>query len=433
MINKIKEMLSNRFTKGVVLISGGTVLAQIISALSSLIIARLYSPEEYGILALYSSVLSILAIAGSLKYDWGIPIADDEDVAINVVALSTLITSFISGTILFLLILFGQEILALFNGEELANIKYFIPLGVFLTSLYTIFYQWALREKNFKEISGTKLIQSLYQNIAKIGLGFTKSGPIGLIIGTIVGQSAGIKTLSKSFLKKENLKKLNLKKIFWCAKRYKKFPIYSAPSQIMNTAGIQLPIILLTSLYGAEVVGYYGLANTIVNLPVALIGTSVSDVFYAEAASEGRSNPEKLKKLSRNLVIRLLFIGAIPLIALLIAGPQLFALVYGDNWSKAGIYGQIIAFMVYARFVFTPITIILTVFEKQLTALILDAMRLVFVLVVFWVGNVYKLSSYKTIILYAVAMSFIYLVSYVVSMFILNKEIKNKNIKEQKE
>lgn len=427
MIDKIKKAFSNRFVKGVVLISGGTTLAQIISGLASLVIARIYSPEEYGILAIYSSVLSILSIAGSLKYEWGIPIADDEDTAINLVALSGIITFTISGMILILLLLFGNEILALFNGEDLLGLKYFIPLGVFLTSLYTIFYQWALRKKNFKEISRTKLVQSIYQNIAKIGLGLLKAGPIGLIVGTIVGQSAGITTLSKDFIEKKSLKKINRKKIAWCAKRYKKFPIYSAPSQVLNTLGIQLPTILMTTLYGSEAVGFYGLANTIVNIPVSLISASVSDVFYAEASSEGRDNPKKLKKLSNELLRKLLLIGAIPLFVLLFAGPELFNLVYGANWYEAGIYGQILSIMVYARFVFTPITIVFTVFEKQQAALLLDGLRVVLVLIAFGIGSIYELSIYKTLILYSIAMVFVYLISYFGSIILLNKEIKRKS------
>lgn len=426
-----KKLLKSSFTKNVILVSGGTAFAQAMGILLSPIITRIYPPEQYGILPVYTSILGMLSIIGSLKYDWGIAIAEDDKKAINVLSLSVLVLSTVSITITMLLVVFGESFLSLFDAETLVNYKFLIPIGVFLTGLYKIFMQWSFRNKNFKAISKTKFSQSITQNITKIGLGLLNIGPIGLIIGAIFGQSAGITTLSAGLFKNKSLlKKINIKGIIWSAKRYIKFPMYSAPSQFLNTAGVQLPILIITSIYGKSVIGLYGLANTIVNLPMTLIGNSIGDVFYGEAASIGKTDPKRLKDLSNKLQKKLILLGIIPIIILVLFGPFLFSLVYGQEWYQAGIYARILSILVFARLIFTPISRVFSVFERQKEALILDALRLTLVLVIFGISYVFSFNSYNAIIAYSLSMAFVYFLTYLCAQKIMNEEIAKINYKE---
>ncbi|WP_130805792.1 oligosaccharide flippase family protein [Senegalia massiliensis] len=423
-----RKLLKNNFTKSVLMITGGTAFAQFLSIVLSPIITRIYPPEQYGVLTVYVSILGMLSIVGSLKYEWGIPIADDEEKAINTLALSIIVLLFIVSLITFAIIIFGTSFLGLFDAKSLIDYKFLIPIGVFMMGLYSIFTQWALRNKNYKSISKTKFSQSISQNIIKIGLGLLKIGPIGLIIGNITGQSAGITTLASPLFRKnrELLKKINFKKIIWSAKRYKEFPMYLAPSQFLNTAGLQLPVLMITSIYGKSTIGLYGLANSIVSIPMNLIGRSIADVFYAEAASIGRTDPEQLKNLSIKLLKKLILVGIVPLITLLIFGPILFSFVFGEAWYQAGVYARILSFLVFTRLIFTPISMVFSVFEKQKQALILDVLRVGFVLFVFFIAYYFSLNSYSAIILYTISMSFIYFLTFVWAQRIINLEIENK-------
>jgi O-antigen/teichoic acid export membrane protein len=157
---------------------------------------------------------------------------------------------------------------------------------------------------------------------------------------------------------------------------------------------------------------------------MSLIGTSVGNVFYGEAASIGRKNPKKIKELSNNLLKKLIAIGIIPLITLILFGPILFKFVFGSNWYQAGIYAQIIAFLVFFRFMFTPITNIFSVFERQKEELYLDSFRLVLVLIAFGISKYVNLDSFWAIGLYSLAMCIVYFVTYIYAQKILNDEIK---------
>ena len=426
------KIIKSSFGKNVLIIAGGTAFAQVLNGVLSPVITRIYSPEDYGIMTVYTAILGMFTIVGSLKYEWGIPIADSDEKAINVLTLSIIVLSLITGSITLLLFFFGKPILELFNGEILLKYKYFIPLGVFLVGLYTILTQWAFRKKNYKVLSKTKFSQSIIQNATKIGLGLMSFGPVGLILGSIFGESGGIATLSKPLIKQDRklLRCINRKELLWCAKRYVRFPLFSAPSQLLNTAGIQLPVLFLTSLFGSKVTGFYGLANSVVNLPMNLVGRSVADVFYAEAASVGKDDPERLKNLSLKLFNRLMIVGLIPLSVLIFFGPFLFSFVFGQGWHEAGVYARIVAPLVFCRLIFTPISRIFFVFEKQKEAFFLDSLRVALVLVVFGVSNLLSLNAYCSVGLYTIAMSIVYLITFLLAQKIMNDEIKKKEDNE---
>jgi len=436
-VNIVKRIINivfgSVFLKNVLLVMSGTAFVQVISGLVSPIITRIYAPEEYGILTIYTAVLGSITIVGSLKYEWGVAIAEDDDKAINILALSILVLVIFTFLVTSLLIFAGEEILALFEGKSLLRYKYFIPLGVLLTGLHNIFIQWAYREKNFQAIYKTKLSQSISQSIVKIGLGLIRIGPVGLILGSILGQSAGIATLAKPVIRKQlNLfEKLTKERIVWSAKRYKNFPLYSAPSQFFNSIGIHLPVFFLSALYGSGTIGFFGLANSIVSLPMNLIGRSVGDVFYSEAARIGRSEPQRLKELSLLLLKRLIFIGFIPFFVLILFGPFLFSIVFGERWYISGVYARILALLVFMRLLFTPISRIYSVFEKQKEALIIDLFRIILVILSFVICKLLSLNSYWAVSLYSLAMSIVYLVTFLYSQRILNLEIKSENMKPE--
>ena len=83
----LRKLFQSTFAKNVAMISASTAFAQMLNALFSPVITRLYNPDEYGILTLYISILGLVAIIASLKYEWGITIAESDEKAVNVMSL----------------------------------------------------------------------------------------------------------------------------------------------------------------------------------------------------------------------------------------------------------------------------------------------------------------------------------------------------------
>jgi O-antigen/teichoic acid export membrane protein len=414
----------------VFLIGSGTVFAQAANILFSPIVTRLYTPEDYGLLSVYSSLLGFVTIISSLKYELAIPIVDNDETAVNILFLCFIV---LVGFVFFLiavLVFAGSWIVEIFNVENFNDFKFYIPLGVFLIGLYNIFKQWAFRKRNYTAISKTKYFQTILQNIAKIGFGLFHFGHTGLLLGTIAGESTGITTLFIPFLKKDRqlLKNTDLSRIKYSAKRYMNFPRFTVLGQVFNSSGTYLPPLLMSYLFGNQMAGYYGLAHTVVSLPIAVIGNSVSDVFYGEAAVLVKEDIPKLRRLVLKLTCQISLISLIPLIILFFLGPFLFSMVFGEAWREAGIYARIIAILILFRFISAPIDKVYLIFEMQKVALFLNILRAVFVLIVFLVSKYFLLNSYLVLGLYSAVMSVIYIITFFSALKIINDKIKTSDL-----
>lgn len=77
--------------------------------------------------------------------------------------------------------------------------------------------------------------------------------------------------------------------------------------------------------------------------------------------------------------------------------------------------------------IFTPISRIYSVFERQKEAFIIDLLRVIFVVIVFGIAHLFELEPHYAVGLYALAMSFIYFITYVIAQRIINNEISKKN------
>ena len=424
-INFKRKILNNKFYRNILIIAGGTAFAQALGFLLSPIITRIYSPSDYGVFTSFTAIISLIVIGASLDYHKAIPIADSDENARSLFKLSSLVLVG-SSLLMFLIVLFlGDLFLKVFTSEVLYNYRFFIPLGIFLTGLYQILLQSSYRIKNYNGITKTKFSQSISANFTKIFLGLLNFGPIGLIIGSIMGSSAGLLTLGIPLYKRnkstdKNVSNGDVRKM---AIRFKKFPIYSAPSNYVYNAGNQLPIIFLLSIFGASVSGLFGLAKTVISLPIGLIGMSVSQVFYAEAASIGKEDPIKIKNLAIDLVKKLALIASVPSIILLFLGPQLFSFVFGNEWKDAGKFAAILSIMLFFHFTILPLGRLLEIFEKQNISLLLNVFRLVGVIVIFILASVFSFTAINTIIIYSIFATVFYVCLFFLVFKVINKSI----------
>jgi len=411
------------------MISGGTIFAQMLSMLLSPIITRLYTPEEFGTLSLYVSILTIIIFSTTFSYDVAIPVADDEKKAVNILSLCTIIL-FLSTIILtIILFFFGESLLNYFNANSLVKYKYLMPLGFFTTGFYTSLSQWTIRKKDFKSISITKYSQSITGNITKIILGYLSLGTVGLLAGQILKSGAGISTLLKPVLINDRnlIKNVSVKNIKNAAKRYMRFPLYTAPTKLLLSLSTHLPFIFISGLYSTSIVGLYSLANIITFLPTTLVSQSVGDVFLGEAASIGKNNAKRIKELYNKLLKKLILIVSVPMIILIIFGPILFAFVFGQNWYEAGVYSRILTIYMFSYFIFHPSSGVFYIFEKQNLSLFLNIINISVVLITFGAAKIFSLSSYTTVLFFSVGKSFVEIIRYFLIQKILNDSIKMEN------
>ena len=413
----IEFILNDPLYKGVLVLGSGTAVAQLIGIVTMPIITRLYLPSEMGILAVYSSVLAIFGIGATLRYEFAYALPKENDDAINLFGLCLILLCLTTAGFA-LILLFGRDLLVnTFDLGVIEQYTWFLLIGFFGMGLYTTLNYWAVRQRDYKRITYTKINQGASGSVCKILLGILAFGPVGLIIGHIVSQIAGITTLARAMWKKErkNLKAISWSRMKSVAKTYKSFPVFNFPASIVNTMALQLPPLMLLALYDSEVVGFYALAHMLVVLPGSLISGSMGQAYLGEASKMVRERSQGLRSLYVR-TLRHLSVIAVPLIGIpALCAPFLVPIIFGGAWVEAGWYCWPLAVMVIAQFVVSP-TSHLQLYGYNHWTLIWDVTRVIGVIIAFYLSYLFKLPILITITIYALVMFSMYIVSVIFNL-----------------
>lgn len=352
-----KKIGQNPLWRGAFVIGSGTAIAQIITLFTTPIITRMYNPADFGILGVFSSILTILAVIASLRYEFAIPIPKNSSKAAHLVILCFILVLVIGIGLTICLLFISDPLLSLLNYQPMTPYVWLIIIGFFGVGILQILTYWAIRQRDYIRITHTKINQSIGGSLTKILLGFFTGGPIGLIIGYLISNVAGIWTFTKALLEKdsEHFEKISLDEIKKLAREYLEFPLLTAPATLINSISLQLPVFFLSFMYEIQVVGWYTLAYSVMMLPSILIANSITQVFYGEAARNVRENPGLLKQLQTDTTKKLLFI-AIPAIGIpSLLAPWLFPVFFGDLWTNAGWYCIPLSLIALSNFIVSPI------------------------------------------------------------------------------
>lgn len=418
MLRKIKNLyllLLNKFNRdlfiqNIALISSGSFLSRLIGLFTAPLITRLYSPDEYGILSVFTAIIGVAGSLSTLRYAVTIPLAEKEETADNLLKLSFLITLLLSLFIFLIVFFFGETIAFSFSLQSIQPYFWILPICFLGVGLYEALSSWATRKKHFKLITKTILSQSISSRLIKIGLGLIGVKPLGLLIGFVASQVAGSGNLMLKLLKEKPffLKKFSLLEIREAAVRYFRFPLFQTPSQLLLSFGANLPTIFLVNIFDAKTAGFYGLAYGMVSLPMNLFGNAISQVYYAEIAKIGKLNSEKIYKLTLSVIKKLFITSFFPALLLGLFGPWLFSIFFGKNWYDAGIYARLLSLVILFRFVSTPIMHCLNVLEKQGYQLILNIIRVTTVVCVFIITRLLNWDASTCIMIYSAIISLFY-------------------------
>lgn len=415
----MREKFNGRFFKNTALLVGSTTLVQGLAVLCAPVLTRLYTPEDFGILTIYTSLASLLLVIASLRYQLAIPLPKSETDSIHLIYVSFLCLFLVTGSVIVAVFLLSGFISEALGVPGLKNFLWLLPLSLFGAGTYQVLNYWALRYSEFKLLASTKVRQGLTQIFIQITVGFFYPGPFGLLLGDSFGRAAGSQKILAAFQKSagRSLEPPSLSKMWIVAKKYWRFPIYSSMSGLMNNSGLQVPAFLISWFYGATVLGWFSLGQRIIALPLILLGTAVSQVYFSEASQilKSEKGTSNLKEMFLKTAKKLFIISVLPLSLIAFAGPSVFEMIFGKGWQEAGQYMQALFPMFVAQFTVSPLSQTLNILERQNWQMCWDACRLITVLLAFYVSSSLSLNAYSCITLYSLSMTFLY-----VCLFFLN-------------
>lgn len=386
-----------------VLVSG-SVIAKLIGVLATPIITRLFTPEDYGLMALFVALVSVVMPIMTLRYVVAIPLPKRDSLAVNVLGLSFFLALIVGALATIVLYSWGDKLLTQAGMQGLTPYKPLIIVGLLGGALYEMFSLWAVRRKDYKLLAKTSVRQSLMAALTKIVSGLIGLKPLGLILGNIVSMTGGLGFFIRSYFAemRKLLVKCTMHRMWFLAKYYLSVPMYRLPSQMLLVSAKQLPIIAFGLYYSATVVGQFALAMMIIKMPVQLISSNASKAYYGEIAS--LNSVSKIGQVSRSLLKRLLLIFLpINVIAFLFA-PIVFPVVFGNQWVIAGDYAQLLTVYMTGSALAVVYSPLLNVLNNQKAYLAINVCRTALIVLSFWLSVTWGLSAYQAVAVYCLAM-----------------------------
>lgn len=355
------------FVRNVFVMLSGSAVSPVLMILVMPVLSRLYTPEDFGVLAVFNAFLTVLVSAAALRYEGAVPLPADEEEGANLLMLGLGLSAF--GSVLTALVLWvvGGPLLRLTNAQALAPYLWLLPVALLAFSVFKVVNHWATRRKHFGDIARAMISQPLGNIITAVSAGLARLGPVGLLLGVTIGRSIEAALLLVLAVRRDGAALtagVSWPRMLELAVRYRKFPLFQLPSSLLNALSMQISLIVMAALYEMAVVGHYGVARRIFSTPMFIIVQAVAQVFLQRAAEEHNRGGD-LKRLVLRLYGRLFLIGIGPAVLLALLAPWACRVALGPEWVTAGEYSRLLMPWLLLVFVSSPTTCVFAVLNRQ--------------------------------------------------------------------
>lgn len=321
-------------------------------------ITRLYGPEAFGLLGTFTAIVGVAAPAAALAFPIAIVLPKEDSDALGLARLSILLSFIVALLAAGLIALTSDQFAKSLGVQSVAGLLYLIPLAMIFSAWMQIAQQWLIRKMQFGVVARAAVGHSLILNAAKVGIGWVHAVGAVLILLATLGPALHATLLFLGARRPINANsdsgapaaRSTLRQL---AYRYRDFPIYRAPQNLINAASQSLPVLMLAALFGPAQAGFYTLGMLVMGAPSGLLGKAVSDVFYPRITNAARNGENPLQYILRSTGV-MLGIGIIPFGVVVISGPDLFKIIFGEQWSHAGEYARWLALFFLFNFINKP-------------------------------------------------------------------------------
>lgn len=342
--------------------------------LATPVLSRLYSPEQFGAYGAFVAVLAMASALAGLRYDIAVPVPESDESAAR---LAVLALSFVGVVAVVAGIVAGAVGWSPGGGEASPWFGVLLAVGLAALGTYQVATAWAVRTRDYRVLSTSRMTRSVAQVVAQIGLGTFGAPGLGLMIGHVVGSFAGMLRMLRALLRFVTPSTLRLRGLLAAAGRYKNYPIYSVPSGLLNAAGNQLPLLIVLAVYGPATAGAFAFTQRVLSAPLTVISQAVGQVFTGEFRSLMHAEPGRAAALYVNTVGRLALAALVPVALLALVAPAAFALVFGQEWEFSGTLARVMAPMLFAQFVALPVSSVLNLLQQTRLQLGYDVGRVI--------------------------------------------------------
>lgn len=378
------------FFHNAAILTSANVFERVITIALTAVLTRIYSPMAFGIFSTVLAVSSIMAAVSNLRYSQAILLMKTERQA-DAITLLSLILVFLVSALLSCTLFFSKTVSEWLNLQNEMYLLTYIPILVFLGGVRVTLDSWYLREHKTRNMAVAQVQSAFVDRASSIALGFGLNGSTsGLAAGRLLSQLLYVIYLAGVdhglFIKR--IGRYGLRRLLGpVALRFRHMPLYSW-STLSQQGNQHLPIVILGIVFTPAIAGYYALARRILLEPVYLLGDSLGRVLFQKTAVDHREG-RCLRETTKQLFERLLAIFIVPMAMFPFIAPQLFSVLFGEEWRVAGVYSAILTPMFLTVLLFRPFTPYFDLFGLQRKQAIFETSVLLISGATLIIGSVY--------------------------------------------
>jgi teichuronic acid exporter len=406
LVERLGAARQDRFTRSFLSLVAGNGVAQLFTLLASFWLARLYTPDDQGRFALWVSVIGAVAVVSTLRLEVAVMMADSEEDAQRLVWLSMAVAAAVglAASLVVGLLPYGVHAhadggFASFYGHDV-----FIGLGIFLLGIQQTLWNWLLRKGAFRWMSFSRAFNALLVGVLGIMLGAFGQTNTGLFLAFEWGLAVyALVLLGLCYLRffPSPVGTARDYAITW--RRFHLFPKSSAPQAVFDMLVVNGLVYALPVFFAPGVLGWYSRTNIILQAPLSLIGTALSQVWVREATRLHQQG-QVLRPLARATLKRALLV-VLPIgTVLAVGGPSLFALAFGEPWRESGRFAAILAPFFVADFLRVTLVPVVQLLGKQALLLRFSWLSLLLIAASVFLGHTFFHSARWAFALFSATM-----------------------------
>ena len=398
MLKSARNVSKTSFIRNTAKLSLGNTITLLSSFLATPVLSRLFSPKDYGEWGVFSSILAILNSFLLLSYENAIVKSSDDKEETSIIILCIIIGTLIS------IIVWG-----VFSLGSYLGISYFVNFSsitllisaLFISMFRTICRFLANRHAMYNDLTLANITMGVSQVSSRVLLGFANIR-LGLIIGNILGAFSSFAYLLYK-LKNQSFRysHISIQSIFSLVVKYKRFPLYDAPAQIIALTIVNIVFIVLSFYYKKEEIGQFSIIYNLVMIPMALFGTSLSTVYYKELSKE-QDKEHSIKFLTLRTAKVSIYISCIPCLFFALGGDRLLLIFLGEQWRLASQMAVCLSILSVPYVISETLLPLFRIMDKQNVYFILNIITLLLTLLGIMLGAFLNLNILKTLILFSI-------------------------------
>lgn len=333
--------LAQKGLSGFIYTFSSTIVNKIIVLAGGIYLARLLSPEDYGLIAMLYIIFSVsnFMITGGL----GLALIREKTITEEDKATVFYFNILVSSS-LYIILWFGAPLIASFYGrDELILLTRLMGLNLLFMSITVVQFSVLNRELRFKFISITSIVSGVIVILVSVILGYLGFGVIALAVKFILGSLitsimlfAFNPWLPKGFISKKSFHKL-----------------FAFGSNVMllgfvNSISSNLNQVVIGKYFSPISLGFFNQGNMLKDNVAKTLNDTVMGVTFPMLA-QLQDDKERLKA-GYERIMRINSFTIFPLITILILTAEpLVIVLLGEKWRGTIIFLQILGISGYVR------------------------------------------------------------------------------------